>query len=670
MNGRKKVKEKGNLFKRRRSFLWAGVERTTARLYDRIIRSPIGKAFTSYRSINKGIVGGGHDVGRINSMSRVGRTVFGAMEAGSINNGLSRLVSALASVPANFYGLLCFIPSMLALIFYYILPLLKLTLPWGLSVAVGNPNSYIAIMLLSIPFILTGRPFARVIGDSALMRLIFVRFLCIPKERIAARAKRSGPLYWLLFLTPLLGAVALFFSPWYLPIGLILLGALCMVMTFPEAGVILATAMLPFIWLNGMVVYAVSGVIAAVWLSYIIKLARMQRRIKFDLLDAVVLIFGALLLFGGFTGSVVSLDTVRRGATMFMLLSVYFLIVNLMKQRAQLKRCLVGVGATLLLCTVLGFAGLIDGDGMNWMKGSIAGDAVADAYFSAVNWLKGINVDTVLLLAFALPLLYSAFFRCEGRPLKGVGVSALLISDVALIILSWSRGVWVCALIGLALFLLLYSHVTLAVGVISVPLAACFSLWYTIISSLVGVDVIAIAGKVLSHGNAGGAVSSASRADLWDSAWRMICDHPAGVGVGSESMHAVFLQYAPAGAENIENFGNVYIDILVSLGFPGLIVFAAMAFLFVQKCLSGLRYTATRRDRKFILGGFVAVAGFLMLGVVRSIGEHSGVFYAVCTVVAVVSAHVNLTFAEADVLKNCDAGDPDSTERQDRVFKM
>ncbi|MBQ9162333.1 MAG: O-antigen ligase family protein [Clostridia bacterium] len=638
----------GPHIEKKNSLVWTGLQDTTERLYSRILRSPVGRFFTSYRSFDKGIFGGGRRTDKIRSASPARMTLLRAAESSRLFGALRQLGALLLSVPINFYGLFCFVSAALALIGYYVIPLTSFKMTFGIS----SPWMLIAILLFSLPLCLSGKPTYRSLGNSVIMRTLLVRFLGVPEESVKrARSYRgTGWMYFAFFLTPLAAFISLRFQPWIIPLALLLLGVIALILSVPESGVILSCALLPLMWVSDIVLYVVVAVIITVWISYVLKLIRMHRTMRFDILDVAVLIFGAMILVGGFSGSVVSYRTVHEAVILTALLSVYFLIVNLMAGRAYLKRCLVGVLLSVILATVLGFAGYISPDGMEWIAGSYAGDKISDAWSRLVGFLVGINSDVILLVTFTLPLALSAFMRCK-RVIGKVGMTVLLLADVALIAMSWSRGAWICLAAGVIIFFLLYSHTALSVAVVSLPVVGCGVLWFSTVADKLSVDAPLVISRILNLGDYGTQISS-SRQTVWSGAWKMIINNPFGIGVGSDALAAVYPRYATGDILSVATLGNTYLDILASLGFVGLAVFVVCAFLLIQKAFSALRHTASGKERWVLLGGVVSVVVLLMMGAVRSITENLGVYFAAWIIVGVVSAYANITFEETDVLRS------------------
>ena len=151
---------------------------------------------------------------------------------------------------------------------------------------------------------------------------------------------------------------------------------------------------------------------------------------------------------------------------------------------------------------------------------------------------------------------------------------------------------------------------------------------------------------------------------LADSLWRMIWDHPAGIGIGESAFREIYPAYAAPDLGAVTDCGSLYFELLLGYGWAGMILFAAVMILFIQKSLTGLRHTYVAKDRAMVIGGITSMVGALILGTVRSFVTSPRVFFNLILVIALCSAYVNILFDESDVLQ---AGQMDSPEGVDLV---
>jgi hypothetical protein len=395
-------------------------------------------------------------------------------------------------------------------------------------------------------------------------------------------------------------------------------------------------------------------VILLTWISYGIKLLLLHRTMRFGLLDCVLLILGVLLLTYGCTGHGVNTETVLRSICLFVCLSDYFLIVNLITTRAYVRRCLFGVGVSVVLVTFLSYLRLVSVDSLLWLEGSRAGDAIIETArlgYAALSELWVEHSELYLVLAF--PWLYAYLLHTKRLLRKIMGI--LLVGlDAALILMTDSVSALFCILGVTVLFFLLLDHKWLSAGILAAPAVACGVVWGAWLFPLS--DSLQ---TVLSR-------SRHYKGLLRESLWEMVKDHPMGIGVGEDAFARVYPAYAAPDLGAVTDSGSLLFEILLSYGWIGLLFFVAVLFLFWQKGLTCLGHTAVTRDRAMILGGTVSLTGAVVFGAVRSFVTSPRVFFTLLLVVALCSAYENIIFEESDVRR---ASLQSSPEEDSRLYR-
>ena len=637
-----------------RGILWGSLNRGTAKLYRLIAGSLPGRIMTGYRRADAAFAGGKRYTGRhaCMPMSPARMRLLSAVESGLLFKGIRALFSGLFGLPLAVYGLFLLSYGLAGGIAYFALPYVYRPLAPDMEHLVLSA----VLALLAIPLILTKKTLAETLGVGGIPYLIFVRFLGIPRDRLdVPRRQISIVLPYLTVLLALGGAAAALVSHVLLvPLVLICIGALGLIFSYPEAGVVLSTVMLPAIWLNRNLLIPLVALILLTWLSYGVKLLFLHRTIRFGLLDTVILIFGGLILLSGFTGVAVTTETRMTGILLFVCLTDYFLIVNLMTTRAYIRRSLLGVGVSVVVVTLLSYLRIVPVDGLGWLEGSRAGNAIIEGVENGIRQLSGLWLEhSELYLVLVFPWLY-AYLTHTRRFLRRVAALLFVGLDLALVLMTDSVSALFCVLAVTVLFILLWDHKSLSAGLVALPVLVSGGLW--------GLYLFPVSEQVHT-------VLSRSRhfkALLSDSLWRMVWDHPAGIGIGDATFRAVYPAYAAPDLAAVTECGSLYFELLLAYGWVGLILFVGMMFLFMQKSLTCLGHTADRRDRAMILGGVTSVVGGLIFGTVRSFITSPRVFFTLTLVLALCSAYENLIFDESDVLTARQAGTP--TE-EDRVFR-
>ena len=645
--------------KRRGSMVWSRMNQGTARLYAILVNSLPGRILTGYRRAERNIARRTADSSAVSGRYRLtpaspGRVnLVKTVESSGIIRGLRALPAALLDCPAACYGCFCLICGLLSALFCFAIPYLTRSF----AVARGNLIFSALMALISIPLILTRRSMAESLGRSPLFRRILVGFLGIPQDRLTAptspySVSRLAISYYLACALGLICAVlCLFVAPWVVMTVILCLVIVGMIFAYPETGVVLTTLMLPAIWLDRQYLVPAVGMILLTWLSYGAKILVMHRTFRLGLLDRVVLILGGVMLITGFTGYTISGDVVWQSVSLAVCISDYFLIVNLMNTRAYIRRCLVGVGLSVAVVTVLAYIRRVPVENLVWLEGSRAGDAIIHGVENAVEKLSQLWLDhSELYLVLAFSWLY-AYLVYAKRLFRKMLCGFMILLDLLLIIMTDSVSALFCIAAVTVLFLLMLGHKWFSAGLLSLPVVVCGAGWVSYLF-----PVSESVQTILSR-------SRLYKAQLTDSLWRMVWDHPAGIGVGEEAFASVYPAYAAPDLGAVSDSGNLFFELLLSYGWAGILVSAAVMFLFLQKSCTCLRHTAIGRDRAMILGGVTSLVGMLIFGSVRSFITSPRVFYTVALVVALCSAYENIIFEESDTRRAEWAGSADSEHR-------
>jgi hypothetical protein len=637
-----------------KSYLWDGLNRQTAKLYALIAASWPGRMLTGYRKLDAAFAKGRRYTGRhrCTPMSPARLRLLNAVESGKLFKGIRGLSRFLFCMPMALYGLFFLIYGLLGVGCYFVLPRVYPSLTPDFEHALISG----IITLLAVPLVLTKKTLAETLGSGALSHLIFVRFLGIPQDRLE-QPRQKVPValpYLTLILAIAAAGGALLTHPLLIPGIMMALGGLGLIMTYPEAGVVLSTVMLPAIWLDRNLLIPLCGLILMTWLSYGVKMLFLHRTIRFGMLDTVLLIFGFLILFSGFTGAAVTHESILTSVMLFICLSDYFLIVNLMNTRAHIRRCLVGVGLSVVVVTLLSYLRNLPTDGLAWLEGSRAGNAIVEGFSNGMDRLSGLWTEhSEIYLVLVFSWLY-AYMLHTKRPIRKIMGGIFILLDFALVLMSGSITALFCVLGITVLFLLMLGHKSLSACLIAALPMGCGIYWlgylYPVSDAL---------RTILSR-------SRLYKAQLWDSQWAMVLDYPGGIGVGEASFAAVYPAYAAPDLGAVTGENNLLFEILLSYGWIGLLLMSVVLFLFVQKGLTCLRHTVVPSERAMILGGVTGLIGMVIFGTMRSFITSPRVFFTLLLVVALCSAYENVIFNESDIRAVEWAG---SEQAEDRFYR-
>ena len=640
--------------KRPKGILWDGLCRGTNKLYNAVIHSTPGRLMTGYRRLDCSLFGGRRNPGRyrVQPMSPIRHRLVESVEQGRLFGGIRKLVDVLMGCPVSFFGWFGLLYGILCTILCFVLPRFYPPFAPGLGYLV----SAIGMAVASLPMVLSHASLASALGNSRLPRWILVDLLGIPPERLSRPRKKlhiAFP-YVALLLAAGAAAATVRIHPLVIPIAITVLGLGGMIFSYPEAGVVLSTILLPALWLHQNAILVVAPLILLTWCSYGLKLLFLHRTIRFGVLDIVLAIFGLPLLLSGFTGAVVSPETMAQSVLLFICFSDYFLIVNLMNSRAYIRRCLVGVALSVALVTVLAYLRQIPVDGLAWLEGSRAGNAIVGAFSTAMDRLSGLWVEhSEVYLVLVFPWLYAYLLHTKRLFRRVIGLLFIAL-DLLLIFMTGSVSALLCALCVTLLFFIFFGHKWLARGIIALPLVGCVGAWINYVYPVS--DAVR---TILSR-------SRLYKDQLRDSLVHMVLDHPGGIGLGEASFVKVYPAYAAPDVGAVSDSGSLLFEALLNFGWAGFLILCVFVFFFVQKSLTALLHTSASRDRAVILGGMTSLVGVLIFGVVRSFLSFPRVLFTLMLVVALTSAYENIIFDESDVLTAESVGSP--TE-EDRIYR-
>lgn len=333
------------------------------------------------------------------------------------------------------------------------------------------------------------------------------------------------------------------------------------------------------------------------------RCGRGKQRIDCDPIDlGIALLSVAFIVSGLLTGG----TAIFEGAVRAVLLSAYFPTAVLWRQSEWQKR-----GAWILQISggIAAFLGILQ-----YFLGKAQLKWVDTARFADIGGrvtggFENPNVFSVYLLTVIPFSLVAIFWERASYAPRLVSLVCLL-AELLCLILTWSRGAWLGAMLVIFVFFLTFNRKTrrlLAVGFLPMLAASCF-LPHNIIN------------RFLSIGNLNES-SIRYRLLTWQGVWSMICEHPFGVGLGYEAFSRQYLPHAVKGTETVIHTHQILLQILCELGILGLILFLGALFMVFQ---------AVIRNRRLLhpigMAGALALLGVLAAGLFDNVWYHHGVF--------------------------------------------
>lgn len=496
----------------------------------------------------------------------------------------------------------------------------------GMGAEIGHLLICIAFLILSLPLLLSRETLASAILGSRFLPPILFEGLGVPRDTFT-RNLRCPKRYGVVTAVGMLfGVLTYFVDPMYYVWALVVLPTAMVISQFPELGVIAWIAILPFVGFLKHPTLILAFLVAVTAVGYLSKLIRGKRVFRMHLIDYAIALLMLLYLMGGII-SAGGLSSLASAGMYIILMMGYFLVVNLMRTREWVTRC---IGTAVLSGTascLVGVAQIFVGEqNASWLDVSRFSDIPTRIVGSFGN--PNVFAEYLLLLIpFAV-----AFAFARGDIRRSVGYGLSLIVMIVCLVFTFSRGAWLGFLLGAVLFSLVSSKKSV-IGLLGVGLALPLLSW--------GIPD-AIMTRFLSIGDLAES-SNSYRISAWKGVIQMLKETGfCGIGVGSEAFDSIYPRYAYAGIENLEHSHSLYLQLLVELGIPGLLVFAMIIFLFIQNGFEYLLKIKSAEGKRLVGAAMASLASLLVMAFTDHIWYHYGVFMAFWTMLAVVGAYMNI----------------------------
>lgn len=486
-----------------------------------------------------------------------------------------------------------------------------------------------AFIVVAIPLLSSRARLGDTLLGGCISHYLLVDFCEMEEEKLESDKKRFGGYYSVaFFLGTLLGLMSYFISPVIFAAAFVLVPAVGMVIAYPEVGMMAVFALLPLTGGLKNPSLAIMGVLALVLLSFAFKHVRGKRVIRFEIIDVFVLIFGALMLFGGLisAGGRASLES----ALMYCgFISAYFLTVNIFRKKDMIYR---SIKLMVVSTSAVAFIGIFEQGAAtvnpSWIDLTVFG-GIGTRVTSLFDNPNMLSIYLIIVFPFALYAIASAkTFTHRIFYILCAGLIALCT------LYTWSRGAWLGIIVATCVFLVVYNIKNIWIiisAVVSLPL------W----SALLPDTVI---NRALSIGTLTDS-SSYYRIYTWRGVWDMIKDHFfGGIGVGESAFSEVYPIYSYSGTETVMHSHNLFMEITVQLGVVGLLVFLLIMFFFAQKCFNTARHRVgdDPQPRTVAVAGLASICGALTMGLTDHIWYNYRVFLLFWAVIALTCAIIRI----------------------------
>ena len=497
-----------------------------------------------------------------------------------------------------------------------------------------------AILVMALPFLFSRDTLIQAIRNNRITHFMLTRVIGIREAQFDKNNQSKGRSNIAFILGIALGIFTYWISPLYILGALAALALMYLILVIPEFGVLLTFFILPF---APTMILALT--VAYITVCYLLKLSQGKRSITVRSVDLFIIIFMALIYFGGVVS--VSAATSLKPALLFICMMLgYFITANLINTPDLLKRVTSALISSAVLVSLYGlfqnFFGTVSSAWQDTdMFSSIAGRVVST--FENPNVLAEY---LILIIPFAAAMLFTSDTAKER-------FSNLLIAAFMglCLVFTWSRGGWVGFLIGMFIFFIFMTRKTLIFlffGILSIPF-----LPYVLPQNIIL--------RITSIGNMSDG-STSYRVHIWDAVIKMLGDcFTSGIGIGEGAFAEVYPLYSFAGIEAAPHSHNLFFQITVELGIIGLAVFIIAMFLLVKNSVSFAAKSFDRREKLLTYAGMCGILSFLAQGMTDYVWYNYRIFLMFWLIVGLTTAYRRTGLA-LDSGKSTRQNDPNTAQ--------
>lgn len=538
-----------------------------------------------------------------------------------------RLVLFLVGSKLRLYGSFLMTFGIYTGLVYFIKPFIETSaeadpmyLVWG-----------IALALVAFPMLLTSKTLSQALNMSTFGHFLVSDVFGIPDEKLSVPNSKHGDSYSVaIFVGLVFGSVSYFFSPVYVLALIGIFVAIALIMSSPEIGVVSVLALLP-IFSAGKGESALILMVLLYSFSFLIKLLRGKRVIRFGFSDLLILIFCFLLVLSGAL-NVWNTAPSLTFRTVFIIIGC-IIAGNLMSTKQWQRRCVMA----------LVFSGFFTSLITIW-KGCT----------SSVNDLFGLSIDTqtlegsvlfgnrdYLAMFLLICLVMTVTLIYTGGGIKHrFNVNVMSASMIIALLLTASMASIIACFTALTVFFMIMSRRTIKVGAFAVVAVPSVAL-------ILGGEILS---GVLSFLNFTPAFTNSMEKIFMGSFDLIRASYFLGLGEGG--FEAIYPVYAYAGFENVSNAGAFWLTLLCDTGILGLALIFALVFLLFKNVFGFLKQNTGKDKKAFIAGALAALLGLLVQSLFCDFSSRMNLLYLFFAIICISFSSIRTGCEELDKLKN------------------
>ena len=459
-----------------------------------------------------------------------------------------------------------------------------------------------ALMLFAVPMIFTGKSLSEALGESLLGRFISQSALGISENKLKVSGVKHGNIYNFAVIAGVaVGVLSIFVDPVVLFAVPAITAVIAVVLFSPESGVVLTFIGLPFAALSGnenLLLYS----IALFSLSYLIKLFRGKRIIKFEATDLFLLLFAFAMVCGAVDSNA---DATKDVLVPLLVLFGSFTVGNLMRTKLWQKRFVFSYVFASSVIAAFAVFELIFGS-----KWSFIGVLGENGFLSAPQ-----TAATFMLPALFLTVAFAVFAETVREKTASLLVALLIVTAVA----ATDSAFGYLIVIGTVVMFLIMKRETVSVitvGIFAVPVALTLLPWSVARTLGRAFDL----SSVLNH--------SASK--IFQGTFSMTLRFWfSGMGYGNFSV--IYPYFAAVGFEQAERLPSTLLLMFERYGIVGLLlIFAAFALFFVN-CFGFLKISHGNRFQTIVAAGVSSMICLLLKSAFfNTVGASETLFIIFC----------------------------------------
>ena len=469
----------------------------------------------------------------------------------------------------------------------------------------------VALILAAIPMIVTSRTLSEAFGESLLGRFISQSTLGISETKFDISDVKHGNSYNFAVIAGVgVGVLSIFVDPIILLAVPVIAAVTAVVFYSPEAGVVLTFIILPFAALFGNDTAIIVSV-ALFSLSYLIKLSRGKRIIKFEITDLFLLLFVFAMAC-----SAVNSNADAAKDVLVPLLAVFgsFVVGNLMRTVIWQKRF---VTSYIFASSVVAIFVIIEFIfGNSWSFTEIFGE-------------NGFLSNPMYVATFILPAFFAAMtFAFYAAKIKEKAASLLVTLLLVIALAATDQAFGYLIVIGTVLLFLMLRRETVpivTVGFFAVPVVLTLLPW----------SVARTLGRAFDLSSA----INYSASKVFQGTLSMT-SHFWFSGMGFGNFADIYPYFAAVGFEKAERLPSTWLGLYENHGIIGAALIFAVLLLFLMNCFGFIRTAGGNRFKTVVAAGAVSVICLILKSIFFNTTGDIKVLFVMCCVFYVTCAAI------------------------------